>query len=249
MIDLNSDMGEGFGAWRMGDDAALLEIVSSANIACGYHAGDPRIMARTVRLAVARQVAVGAHVSYPDKVGFGRRAMELSTEELTTDVLYQIGALEAFARSAGTRLSHVKPHGALYNRMAVSERESRAVVDALRQYGNISLLALPGSVTQTVAESAGVPVILEAFADRAYTADGRLVPRTEDDAVIHDVERVVERAVRMATEGKVTSREGTDIAIRPRTLCLHSDTPGAIALAHAIRDGLRREGIEIGTFA
>lgn len=249
MIDLNSDMGEGFGAWGMGDDMALLEVVSSANIACGYHAGDPRIMARTVTAAAQRGVAIGAHVSYPDRVGFGRRAMSLSAEELTTDVLYQIGALEAFARAAGTRIAYVKPHGALYNRMAVAETEAAAVVDALKQYGNVSLLTLPGSVAQGVAEAAGVPTVLEAFADRAYTADGKLVPRRESGAVIHDVERVVERAVRMATDGRVATRDGADIEIRARTLCLHGDTPGAVTLARSVREGLKQAGVTIKSFA
>jgi len=249
MIDLNSDMGEGFGAWRMGDDMALLDIVSSANIACGYHAGDPRIMARTVAGAAQRGVTVGAHVSYPDRVGFGRRAMSLTAEELTTDVLYQIGALEAFARAAGTRVAYVKPHGALYNRTAVSEEEARAVVEALRQYGGLALLALPGSVAQQAAQAADVPVVLEAFADRAYGDDAKLVPRREPGSVIHEQGRVVERAVHMATQGLVTTRSGKDIAVAPRTLCLHGDTPGAVELARAVRDGLQQAGVEIKAFA
>lgn len=249
MIDLNSDMGEGFGAWRMGDDMALLEVVSSANIACGYHAGDPRIMAKTVAAAIDHAVTVGAHVGYPDRIGFGRRAMSLSPLELTTDVLYQIGALEAFARAAGGRVAYVKPHGALYNRIAVSEPEAAAVVEALKRYGGLSLLALPGSAAQRAAEAAGVPVVLEAFADRAYTDEGRLVPRSEDGAVIHEQNAVVARAVRMATEGRVTSQNGHEIELGARTLCLHGDTPGAAHLGRAIRQGLERAGVTIKAFA
>ena len=249
MIDLNSDMGEGYGPWRMGDDLALLDVVSSANIACGYHAGDPRTMASTVAAAIERGVTLGAHVSYPDRVGFGRRDMKLSPTELTTDVLYQIGALEAFARVAGGRIAYVKPHGALYNRVAVDEADATAVVDALKQYGGLSLLALPGSAAQRMAEAAGVPVVIEAFADRAYTDNGQLAPRSQPGAVIHDEQAVVARAVRMATEGCVTTLGGHELSLGARTLCLHGDTPGAVQLAHAIREGLERAGVPIQAFA
>ncbi len=250
MIDLNSDLGEGFGAWSMGDDAALLDIVSSANIACGFHAGDPRHMARTVAAAAERGVTIGAHVSYPDRVGFGRRDMSLTAEEITTDVLYQIGALEAFARTAGTHIAYVKPHGALYNRMAVSELEAHAVVEALRRYGSgLHLLTLPGSVAQRAAEEASIPVVIEAFADRAYTREGRLVSRREPGAVIHDPQTVVERVVRLVREGRVRSHDGVDIPLNARTLCLHGDTPGAVALARAIRQGLEDAGVEVRAFA
>lgn len=249
MVDLNCDVGEGFGAWTLGDDMALLEAISSANVACGFHAGDPRTMAHTVKAAVARNVAIGAHVSYPDRVGFGRRAMRLTAEEITTDVLYQMGALDGLARAAGGRVAYVKPHGALYNRMAEDEAEARAVVEAVHRYGGgLCLLTLPGSVAQRTAAEAGVPVVVEAFADRAYTSEGRLVPRSEPNAVIHDPETVVSRVVRMAREGKVRSREGVDLTVNPQTLCVHSDTPGAGTLAHAIRKGLQQAGIDVRAF-
>lgn len=249
MIDLNSDIGEGFGPWRMGDDMALMDVISSANIACGFHAGDPRTMENMVAAAVERNVAIGAHVSYPDRVGFGRRAMRLSAREIITDVLYQIGALDGLARAAGGRVTYVKPHGALYNRMAVAENEARAVVEALRRYGNLRLVTLPSPVVQQAADAAAVPIAIEAFADRAYTHDGTLVPRTEPNAVIHDSQAVVARVVRMARDGIVRSRDGVELSVSPQTLCLHGDTPGAAALATAIRAGLEDAGIDIGPIA
>lgn len=249
MIDLNSDIGEGFGPWRMGDDMALMDVISSANIACGFHAGDPRTMENMVAAAVERNVAIGAHVSYPDRVGFGRRAMRLSAREIITDVLYQIGALDGLARAAGGRVTYVKPHGALYNRMAVAENEARAVVEALRRYGNLRLVTLPSPVVQKAAKAAGVSIAIEAFADRAYTSDGTLVPRTQPNAVIHDPQAVVARVVRMARDGIVRSRDGVELSVSPQTLCLHGDTPGAAALATAIRAGLEDAGIDIGPIA
>lgn len=249
MIDLNSDIGEGFGPWRMGDDMALMDVISSANIACGFHAGDPRTMEDMVTAAVERNIAIGAHVSYPDRVGFGRRAMQLSAREIITDVLYQIGALDGLARAAGGRVTYVKPHGALYNRMAVAENEARAVVEALRRYGNLRLVTLPSPVVRQAAEAVAVPIAIEAFADRAYTNDGTLVPRTEPDAVTHDPQAVVARVVRMARDGIVRSRDGVDLSISPQTLCLHGDTPGAATLAATIRAGLEDAGIDIGVVA
>jgi len=190
-LDLNSDLGEGYGRWALGDDAAMLEVVTSANIACGFHAGDPATIDRTVRTAVERGVAVGAQVSYPDLVGFGRREIDVPPDELTADVLYQLGALEAFARAAGSRVRYVKPHGALYNRIARDPVQAAAVVEAIRRYDPaLPLLTLPGSVAVEAAREAGIPTVGEGFADRAYTAEGRLVSRREPGAVLHDPERV-----------------------------------------------------------
>jgi UPF0271 protein len=250
MIDLNSDLGEGYGAWKMGDDDALLAIVSSANIACGFHAGDPQVMRRTVATAVRGGVTVGAHVSYPDRRGFGRYDVKMPPSEVTDDVLYQIGALDAFARAAGTRVSYIKPHGALYNRIAVDRDLADAVVAAIREYDpGLPLLTLPGSVAATAGEEAGIPVVAEGFADRAYTPDGRLVPRREPGAVLTDPDLVGARAVRMATAQIVTAVDGTDIPMPIASLCVHGDSPGAVRLAQAVRSGLTVADVAISPFA
>jgi UPF0271 protein len=246
-VDLNSDLGEGYGAWRLGDDEALLDVVTSANVACGFHAGDPSTMRRTVAAAAARGVAVGAQVSYPDLVGFGRRRLDVDPDDLVADVLYQVGALEALCREAGTTVRYVKPHGALYNRIADDPVQASAVVEAVRTTG-LPLLGLAGSAADDAARAAGVPFVPEAFADRAVTAAGRLVPRTVPGAVLHDVEHVVARAVRMVVERRVTAVDGVEIELHPVSLCVHGDTPGAVELARGVRDGLRAVGVELRPF-
>jgi UPF0271 protein len=249
-LDLNSDLGEGYGRWALGDDAALLEVVTSANVACGFHAGDPATIDRTVRTAVERGVAVGAQVSYPDLVGFGRREIDVPPDELTADVLYQLGALEAFAKAAGSRVRYVKPHGALYNRIARDPVQAAAVVEAIRRYDPaLPLLTLPGSVAMEAAGEAGIPSVGEGFADRAYTAEGRLVSRREPGAVLHDPEQVAARAVVMATEHRVETAEGTQVAVELRSLCVHGDTPGAVDLARAVRTALEQAGVTLEAFA
>jgi UPF0271 protein len=249
-MDLNSDLGEGFGAWTLGDDAALLDVVTSANVACGFHAADPTTMRRTVEVAVARGVAVGAQVSYPDLVGFGRRYMDIAPENLTDDVLYQIGALEGFARAAGGRVRYVKPHGALYNRIADDPVQAAAVVEAVRRYDpSLPLLTLPGSAAMAAAAAAGVTAVAEGFADRAYTAEGRLLSRREPGAVLHDPAAVTARALRMATEQKVATVDGGEVAVPIRSLCVHGDTPGAVALARGVRRALQEAGVPLEPFA
>jgi 5-oxoprolinase (ATP-hydrolysing) subunit A len=249
-VDLNSDLGEGYGRWALGDDAALLGLVTSANVACGFHAGDPATIDRTVRTAVERGVSVGAQVSYPDLVGFGRREIDVEPADLTADVLYQLGALEAFARAAGDRVRYVKPHGALYNRIARDPVQAAAVVDAIRRYDPaLPLLTLPGSAAMEAAREAGVPAVGEGFADRAYTADGRLVSRREPGAVLQDPGQVAARAVVMATERRVESVDGTEVEVGVRSLCVHGDTPGAVDLARKVRAALEEAGVTLEPFA
>ena len=247
-MDLNSDLGEGFGAWKMGDDEAMLDIVTSANIACGFHAGDPSVMRRVCDLAAERGVAIGAHVGYHDLAGFGRRALDIAPDELADEVLYQIGALDSFARAAGSRVTYVKPHGALYNTAAVDVEQAAAIVDGLRRYDPaLALLCLPDSEMQRQAEKAGVVTYAEAFADRAYTADGKLLSRKKPGAVLHDADLVAKRAVGMATGGVVTA-DGTKLALRPDSLCVHGDTPGAVELARRIEAALTEAGVQLGAF-
>jgi UPF0271 protein len=249
-MDLNSDLGEGYGCWTLGDDAALLEVVTSANVACGFHAGDPATIDRTVRTAVERGVAIGAQVSYPDLVGFGRREMDVPPADLTADVLYQLGALEAFARAAGSRVRYLKPHGALYNRIAADPVQAGAVVEAIRRYDpELPLLTLPGSAAMRAAAEAGIQAVGEGFADRAYTPEGRLVSRRQPGAVLHDPDQVAARAVRMATEGRVETADGGEVAVEIRSLCVHGDTQGAVALAKAVRAALDEAGVRLEAFA
>jgi UPF0271 protein len=249
-LDLNSDLGEGYGHWALGDDAALLEVVTSANVACGFHAGDPATIDRTVRTATEHGVAIGAQVSYPDLVGFGRREIDVAPDDLTADVLYQIGALEAFARAAASRVRYVKPHGALYNRIARDPVQAAAVVDAIRRYDPaLPLLTLSGSAAMRAAEEAGIPAVAEGFADRAYTAEGRLVSRREPGAVLHDPGQVATRAVVMATEGRVETVDGGQVTVEVRSLCVHGDTPGAVELAKAVRAALDEAGVTLEAFA
>ncbi|MFF4953099.1 LamB/YcsF family protein [Streptomyces chattanoogensis] len=250
VIDLNADLGEGFGRWQLTDDDALLSVVTSANVACGFHAGDPSTMRRVCELAAGRGVVIGAQVSYRDLAGFGRRAMDVPADELADEVTYQIGALEVFARAAGARVGYVKPHGALYNRCVHDEEQAAAVVAGIRAAGGaLPVLGLAGSRLHRAAEGAGLPVIGEAFADRAYTADGTLVPRREPGAVVHDPDEVVKRALGMARDRTVTAIDGRGIAITARSLCLHGDTPGAAGLARRVRSELTAAGVRIRSFA
>ncbi|MGW1028351.1 LamB/YcsF family protein [Streptomyces sp. NPDC002577] len=249
-IDLNADLGEGFGRWQLTDDEQLLSVVTSANVACGFHAGDAATMRRVCVTAAERGVRIGAQVSYRDLAGFGRRAMDVPPDELAAEVAYQIGALEVFARAAGTRVSYVKPHGALYNRVVHDEDQARAVVDGvLLADAALPVLGLPGSRLLEAAEKAGLPVVTEAFGDRAYTAQGTLVPRGQDGAVVTDPQAVVERSVSLARSGTVTSHTGEEIAVRARSLCLHGDTPGAVGLARRVRAELEAAGVRVEAFA
>ncbi|MFG2478100.1 LamB/YcsF family protein [Streptomyces fagopyri] len=248
-IDLNADLGEGFGRWRLTDDEQLLSVVTSANVACGFHAGDAVTMRRVCDLAAERGVRIGAQVSYRDLAGFGRRAMDVPSDELTAEVAYQIGALEVFARAAGARVAYVKPHGALYNRVVRDEEQAAAVVDGvLLAGGALPVLGLPSSRFLKLAERAGLPTVTEAFADRAYTAEGTLVPRTRDGAVITDAEEVVERSLGLARFGTVTSHTGERVPVRARSLCLHGDTPGAVELARRVRARLESLGVRVEPF-
>lgn len=249
-IDLNADLGEGFGVWRLGDDDALLDIVTSANVACGFHAGDPLTMRRVCAAAAERGVAIGAQVSYRDLAGFGRRRMDVAPDDLAADVLYQLGALDACARAAGTRVRYVKPHGALYNTAADDSGQAAAVASAVAVFdASLPLLALPGSAMQRAAADAGLPFVAEAFADRGYLASGRLVPRGSDGAVLDDETTVAERAVRFALDGSVVAADGSVVPVAPRSICLHGDTPGAVGFARAVRAALSEAGVDLRPFA
>ena len=244
MIDFNCDMGESYGSYKLGLDEEIIKYITSANVATGFHAGDPDWMARTVALAEEAGVAVGAHPSYPDLVGFGRRNMTLSPSEVGNAVTYQVGALAAFTRDH--RLQHVKPHGAMYNQAVRSEAEAAAIVEAVREYDpELIHMVLAGSPWEDVARRAGVRVARECFADRAVTPGGALVPRSAPGAVIHDQEQVVERSLKLATEGRVVAADGTEIEFRADSICLHGDTAGAVALAAAVRKELEAAGVEI----
>jgi UPF0271 protein len=248
-IDLNADLGEGFGAWSLTDDDALLEVVTSANVACGFHAGDPATMARVCTRAAERGVTIGAQVAYRDLAGFGRRRMDVREEDLRADVLYQLGALDGFARAAGTRVRYLKPHGALYNTAADDPVQARALVRAVADFdATLPVLGLPGSAVEDAAQAAGVRFVAEAFADRAYTAAARLVDRRESGAVHHDDHTVVAQAVSIARDGTVTATDGTTVAVRAASLCVHGDTPGAVALARAVRAALTELGASVEPF-
>ena len=245
-IDLNSDLGEAFGTWPMGQDGLLMPVISSANVACGFHAGDPCTIRQTIRLARKHGVAVGAHPGLPDLVGFGRREMQVTPAEVEDMVLYQVGALAAIARHEGVRLQHVKAHGALYNMACRDEALAEAIARAVVAFDpTLVLFGLPGSALLQAGLDAGLPVAAEAFADRAYQPDGSLAPRSQPGAVIHDVDAVVARAVAMVTEQSVAATDGSTIEFEADTICLHGDTPGAAALAVAIRRGLEDAGVTI----
>lgn len=249
VIDLNADLGEGFGRWRLTDDEALLDAVTSANVACGFHAGDPATMRRVCELAAARGVRIGAQVSYRDLAGFGRRAMDVPPDELAAEVAYQIGALEVFARAAGSAVTYVKPHGALYNRAVHDAGQAAAVVAGVRLAGGLPVLGLPGSRLLAAAAGAGLGTVTEAFADRAYTADGTLVSRREPGAVIEAADEVVARSVEIAREGRVAAVSGERVTVGARSLCVHGDTPGAALLALRVRQSLEAAGLRIEAFS
>ncbi|MDJ0392823.1 5-oxoprolinase subunit PxpA [Rhodococcus sp. G-MC3] len=244
-IDLVADLGESFGAWTMGDDQSLLDLVTSANIACGFHAGDPRTMDSTVRSCVERGISVGAHPSFPDLAGFGRRAMDLTAEEVRTDVLYQIGALQAFATAHGTTVSHVAPHGRLGNLVATRADYAAAVVDAVGALDPSMIVMAQEGLLAEEARSRGIAVGIVGIVDRAYRPDGTLVPRTEPGAVIHDLDELVSRTVRMVVDGVLDAVDGTEIAIAADTVLLHGDNPGAVRTAAAIRAALTDAGVRI----
>ncbi len=248
-MDLNSDLGEGFGAWRLGDDEAMLDVVSSANVACGFHAGDPRALLATCEQAVARGVAIGAQVGYRDLPGFGRRFIDYDPADLVADVLYQIAALDGLARVAGGRLRYVKPHGALYNAVVHHEQQAAAVVEAVRRYDpELPVLHLPGTVFARRAAEAGLTIRVEAFADRGYTPQGTLVPRREPGAILHDPAEVARRMVRLVTTGELTAVDGTTVTARAESICVHGDTPGAVAMARAVAGALTAAGAHIAPF-
>ncbi|WP_237225134.1 LamB/YcsF family protein [Rothia nasisuis] len=247
-IDLNSDSGESFGSWAMGDDAAMMQTVSSANIACGFHAGDPSVARSTVRSARENEVTVGAHVSYPDLAGFGRRFIDMTATELTDAVIYQVGALEAVARVEGTEVRYCKPHGGLYNTIVHHEVQAMAVAQALHELGDLPILCLPNSAVAREAEALGVPVFYEAFADRGYTPAGKLVSRREPGAVIHDPDVVASRVLRMAVEHKVVAVDGSVVPLHADSICVHGDTPGAVAIAARVRAELEKTGVGVRAF-
>ncbi|MEM5430225.1 5-oxoprolinase subunit PxpA [Cupriavidus oxalaticus] len=249
-IDLNSDLGESFGAWSMGNDAAMLDIVSSANVACGFHAGDPAGILQTLKGAAERGVAVGAHVSYPDLQGFGRRNMDVASADLVADVIYQISALSGMAATVGTTVRYVKPHGALYNTIASDERQARDVIAAIRAVNpELALVALAGSPLVGWAREAGLRVIAEAFADRAYTPQGTLVSRREKGAVLHDAADVAQRMLRLVREGTVQAIDGSVARVEAQSICVHGDSDGALEMARAVRAALERDGITVRAFA
>ncbi|TFV91654.1 LamB/YcsF family protein [Blastococcus sp. CT_GayMR20] len=249
-MDLNADLGEGFGVWRLTDDDALIDVVTSANVACGFHAGDPATMRRVCARAAARGVTVGAQVSYRDLAGFGRRFLDVDPAELTDDVLYQLAALDGMARVAGTRVSYVKPHGALYNAVVAHEGHAQAVVDAVLAYDRrLPVLGLPGSALLREAEAAGMRPVAEGFADRGYTAAGTLVPRNRPGALVDDPAEIAERSVRMAADGIVVAVDGTRLLMPVQSVCVHGDTPGAVDIARAVRTALADAGLALRPFA
>jgi UPF0271 protein len=248
-VDLNSDLGEGFGQWTLGDDDALLGVVTSANVACGFHAGDPVILRRVCDRAASAGVAIGAQVGYRDLAGFGRRFVDVEPDALTQDVLYQVGALEAFARVAGTRVRYVKPHGALYNTIVAHEEQAAAVVRAVAEYDRtLPVLGLPGSAFLRLAAGAGLTVVAEAFADRAYTPEGTLVSRRLPGAVLHDADEIARRCVAMAAGEPVSDVDGGPLVLAPDSICVHGDTPGAVDIARRVRTALTEAGVALAPF-
>ncbi|MFY1635251.1 LamB/YcsF family protein [Solwaraspora sp. WMMB335] len=249
-MDLNADLGEGFGIWRLGDDEALLDIVTSANLACGFHAGDPSTMRQVCLAATARGVAVGAQVGYRDLAGFGRRRIDYGFAELRDDVLYQVAALDGFCRVAGDRVRYVKPHGALYNTACVDEGQAAAVVAAVVDFDPaLPVLCPPGSVLAQLATGAGLRAVGEGFADRGYLPDGRLMPRSAPGALLDGTEAAVEQALSLVVRGTVTAHDGTPVPCLAESICVHGDTPGAVELARLIRAALHAAGQRLAPFA
>lgn len=245
-IDLNSDLGESYGSWVMGNDEAVLDLVSSANIACGFHAGDATVLLKTVVAAKARNVRIGAHIGYNDLTGFGRRAMEYDHEVLVAETIYQIGAIQAAATTVGATVDYVKPHGALYNRIAVDEAQAAAVIEAMKKLNpELPLMVLSGAPIVDQAISEGLTVIQETFADRAYTSDGRLVSRTQAGAVHHDPQVAARQALEFATGGSITSIDGDPVTVHADSICVHGDNPAALDLVRTIIDTLRAHGVEV----
>ena len=243
-INLNSDIGEGFGVYDIGNDTEMLKIVNSANIACGFHAGDPNWMNQTVKLAEKNNVGIGAHPSFPDLKGFGRRNMNVSNEEVKNDLKYQMGALTAFTKDK--KLQHVKPHGAMYNQSVEDENLSRAICEAILEFDeNIILIALANSKWIKIAKEMGLKVAREIFADRALNPDGSLVSRSITGSVIHDTRTVINRSIKMIKNGSATTIEGKEISVEADSICLHSDTPGSIEMAKLLHSELGQNGIEI----
>ena len=246
-IDLNSDLGESFGAYQIGADDEIFDLISSASVACGFHGGDPRVMERTINAAKTHGVAVGAHPGFLDLVGFGRRAIAATPDEIRTDILYQVGALDAFCRVAGVPLQHVKPHGALYNVAVTRPEIAGAIAWAVRAYDpTLMLLAQPGTALAAAGEATGLPIAREGFADRAYNADGTLVSRQSTGAMITDPGEAADRMLRLVTEGKLRTLNGKDLTLKVASICVHSDTPGAVAILRAVRGRLEEAGITIG---
>ncbi|KUH80019.1 MULTISPECIES: 5-oxoprolinase subunit PxpA [unclassified Mycobacterium] len=248
-IDLNADLGEGFGVWHLGDDEAMLDTVTSANVACGFHAGDPALLLRTCRAAAERGVRIGAQVSYRDLAGFGRRFIDVPPDELTAEVIYQIGALRALAEVAGSTVSYVKPHGALYNAIVSNRDQAHAVAAAVHAVdATLPVLGLAGSAFFREAEQLGLQTVPEAFADRSYRPDGQLVSRRERNAVLHDTAEIADRVASMVSAGRVAAVDGSTIPIAVKSICVHGDSPGAVQIATAVRERLLAEGVEIGPF-
>lgn len=248
-MDLNSDLGESFGAWTMGDDAAMLDIVSSANVACGFHAGDAAGILSTLKAAKARNVVVGAHVAYRDLAGFGRRNMDVASSDLVADVIYQIGALQGLAQAAGTTVKYVKPHGALYNTIAQDKRQAMDVITAMKAIDpSLVLMALAGAPLIGWARDAGLTVVAEAFADRGYTPQGTLVSRREAGAVLHDEQLIAQRMLTLVREGVIEAVDGSMVRVEADSICVHGDSPGAVAIARNIRQRFEQEGVNIASF-
>lgn len=248
-IDLNADLGESYGIWTLGDDTAMLDLVTSANVACGFHGGDPSTLRRVCQAAADRGVSIGAQVSYPDLLGFGRRFIDIDPDDLRDAVLYQLGALDGFAQVAGAGVKYVKPHGALYHACVSHTEQAEAVVAAAHEFDpSLAVLGAPGSPLLAVADALGMEAVAEAFADRAYHPDGRLVARTEPGSVLTDPATVAARAVSLATARTVTAVDGSVVEVRARSICVHGDTPGSVALARAVRAGLEVADVGLHPF-
>lgn len=249
-VNINSDLGESFGPWVMGNDAEVLKIVRSANVACGFHAGDPAGMLATLKAAQARGVVVGAHVAYRDLAGFGRRNMDVASSDLVADVIYQIGALQGLARAAGTVVKYIKPHGALYNTIAQDRRQAADMINAIKAIDpSLVLMALAGSPLIAWARDAGLSVVAEAFADRGYTPQGALVSRREKGAVLHDEKLIAERMLTLVRDGVIEAVDGSQVRVEADSICVHGDSPGAVAIARQLRLRFEQEGVQIASFA